>query len=170
MKKLLMLSFVVVFSVQVLAGSLEPPAAPAPTMKTLDEVEPRILIPASATPTGLFTISQSGSYYLVGDRNCSGRGIQVDVDDVTIDLCGYALIGPDLGTNDGIYMNGRKDVEIRNGIVRDFYRGIHGDSSASSGHRVIDVRVMSNLNYGIRLLGTSQTPVNGRNLEGAGNH
>ena len=40
-------------------GSLTPPGAPAETMKTLEQVEPRT--PVSSLP---FTITQSGSYYL----------------------------------------------------------------------------------------------------------
>ncbi len=40
-------------------GPLAPPGAPAPTFKTLQQVEPRT--PISALP---FTISQPGSYYL----------------------------------------------------------------------------------------------------------
>jgi len=38
-------------------GSLTPPGAPAPTMKSLDQIEPRT--PISSLP---FTISSSGSY------------------------------------------------------------------------------------------------------------
>ena len=53
-----------------LAGGLTPPGAPAPTMKTLDEVEPRIPIGPLTTPGdagSVYRISQPGSYYLTGN-------------------------------------------------------------------------------------------------------
>ena len=40
-------------------GSLTPPGAPAATMRSLDQIEPRL--PISSLP---FSISQPGSYYL----------------------------------------------------------------------------------------------------------
>ena len=83
----------VVVSFNAVAGDLEPDTAPAPTMKTLDEVEPRIPILRSVSPADTVTITQSGSYYLIGDRYCSYTGIRVDTDNVTIDLMGYSLIG-----------------------------------------------------------------------------
>ena len=49
------------------AGPLTPPGPPAPTMKSLDEVEPRIPLTQDTTPgdaTAVFKITQSGSYYL----------------------------------------------------------------------------------------------------------
>ena len=138
------------------AGDLEPGAAPAPTMKTLDEVEPRIAIPGSDTAVGTFTISQSGSYYLTGDRLCSGTGIQVEVDDVTIDLMGYTLEGPGSGNYYGVYMQGgRNNVEVRNGTVREFFNGVYEPNSAGKNHRVINIRAISNSYVGIALSGVS---------------
>ncbi len=118
-------------------------------IKTHNEIEPRIPIPASSSATGVFTISSSGSYYLQGDRSCSGTGIQVDANDVTIDLCGFTMKGPDSGTNYGVYTFERSNVEICNGTVRDFYVGIQGSTLFSANGRdirIINVRVVSNVN------------------------
>ena len=63
-------------------GPLTPPGAPTPTMKTLDQIEPRKEVNATNTPgdaTNLFIISTGGSYYLGGNiTGVSGKhGIQI---------------------------------------------------------------------------------------------
>jgi len=141
-----------VFCPLVTAGDLQPTAAPGPTMKTLDEVEPRMPIPASDTPVGIFIINKSGSYYLEGNRLCYGIGIRTDVNDVTIDLMGYSLIGIG-GSGIGVYTVARSNIEIRNGTIRDF--GSTGISVGSYGFnhtiRIINVRLISNASNGIYL-------------------
>lgn len=79
-------------------GSLTPPGAPAPTMKSLDQIEARTPVDATHTPgsgTNLFVITQPGSYYLTG--NISGvpnkNGINIETNNVTLDLNGFQLNG-----------------------------------------------------------------------------
>ena len=98
-------------------GSLTPPGAPAPTMKTLDQIESRT--PISSIPT---TISQSGSYYLTGNlTGVSGQnGITVTTGCVSIDLKGYALVGV-TGSKSGILLSGAEtNLSISNGTIRNW--------------------------------------------------
>ncbi len=53
-------------------GSLTPPGTPAPTMKTFDEIEPRINIQRAINPlptdaSNQFIINTPGSYYLTAN-------------------------------------------------------------------------------------------------------
>ncbi|MHC4808637.1 MAG: hypothetical protein ACYTBX_20570, partial [Planctomycetota bacterium] len=109
---------------------------------------------AQPIPNLPYTISESGSYCLTQNlihTDESTNAIEVNADNVTIDLCGYSIIGPTTTHNEtcsGIYMDGRKNVEIRNGTITNFpnngiFEADTGVVSEASGHRVIDVRVTS---------------------------
>ena len=68
-------------------GSLTPPGAPAPTMKSLAQIEPRT--PISSAP---FTISVPGSYYLTTNVTVSaGDAIIIAANNVTLDLNGFTI-------------------------------------------------------------------------------
>ena len=118
-----------------MAGNLNPPPGPpAPTMKTLSEVEPRV--PISALPA---TISQPGSYYLTRTLTASGAGdtITIQANDVTLDLNGYALDGAGVGQI-GICRCGAGSLTnwvIRNGTLRNWF------GSGVSAQSVESVRV-----------------------------
>ena len=152
---MLALAGLLVFSLFAVGGSLEPSAPPGPTMKTLDEVEPRKPIGQADIP---LTITESGSYYLTCDVNSAGTAITVEANNVTIDLMGYQLIGPGSGTNYGIHITGQTNVEIRNGTIRQFgSRGIYEDNpNSGKRHRVIGIRAMSTGSWaGIQLRGSA---------------
>lgn len=70
------------------AGSLTPPpGAPAPTMKTLDEIEPRT--PIRAVADADLVIAESGHYYLTGDLSLNT--LNITGPRVALDLNGYQL-------------------------------------------------------------------------------
>ncbi len=98
-----------------------------------------------------YTITAPGFYYLTGNLTCpSGNGITVNADDVTLDLMGFCLSGND--SSIGIYMNQRKNVEIRNGSLRGWNCAIYEKDLSGFSHRVINVRAENN-NNGIFLHG-----------------
>src|SRR5215469_3553715 len=97
-------------------GSLTPPGAPAPTMKTLTQIEPRT--PISSAP---FLISSAGSYYLTTNVSVStGNAITVGVNGVTLDLSGFTISSTAPSPNgDGIIISPSvQDVTIVNGHIR----------------------------------------------------
>jgi len=126
-------------------GSLTPPGAPAPTMKTLNQVEPRT--PISSAP---FTISAPGSYYLTTNLVgiADNSGIVIAASDVTLDLAGFALIGVERSAS-GVHVTGmRTNLAIANGAIRAW--GEHGVSAqTATGARVFNVSSSHNGGRGI---------------------
>jgi len=103
------------------AGDLDPPAGPiAPTMRTLDEVDPRTVIGPDTTPgdaTATAVITSPGSNVLGGDFwGESGKdGIRIESPFVTIDLNGFTMFG--LGSGLSAITTPSDQVTVRNGTI-----------------------------------------------------
>jgi len=108
-------------------GSLTPPAAPAPTMRTLTQIEPRVPLEAGApgifvnSANGDVTIGSSGSYYLTGNLTVSaGNAITIVADNVTLDLNGFTIsttASPAGGSAIGFAASIQRNITIRNGHI-----------------------------------------------------
>ena len=103
-----------------------------------------------------YTITEPGGfYYITKDMDAPAGSNAITVaagaSDVTIDLMGFAIIGPSgSGLETGIFIGSyAHNVEIRNGTLTDFdFNGIAGAGGAN-GLRVINIRVCYNDSYGI---------------------
>lgn len=139
-------------------GSLTPLAAPAPTMKTLDQVEARTPVDAVHTPgdaDSLFKITQPGSYYLTA--NVTGvnakHGIEIAASGVTLDLNGFDLVGV-AGSLDGVVVTPLNlvNINVRNGSVRSWGgSGINLLDASTSAANVADIVATQNVSAGIRM-------------------
>lgn len=123
-----------------------------------------------------YPIDASGFYYVTNDLSVpSGSGIIVNANDVTIDLMGFSLTGNGSVGPAGIYISsGLNNIEVRNGTLKNWFRGIYTDGGSS--HRIINIRAEGNTN-GINLNGfshlikgctTSNNGMNGILLNGGG--
>ena len=110
-------------------GSLTPSGAPAATMKTLQQVEPRIDVMTLAGDASTeIIINSPGSYYLTDNLAVTKTfGIMINVSGVTLDLNGFVISGTGGGHLFGIDIKeGAGGVTVRNGtIIGYFSRGVN---------------------------------------------
>lgn len=143
-------------------GSLTPPGAPTPTMKSLDQIEARKVI--SSAP---FIINASGSYYLTNNLSVSsGDAITISVNNVSLNLNGFTISGTAASaTGNAIKMSsGVRNITITNGIINSgvtvsggtysgpgFVSGIGFNGTAPANVRVSNITVSGVLANGIYL-------------------
>lgn len=163
-------------------GSLTPTAAPAPTMKSLDQIEART--PISAAP---YTISASGSYYLTKNLVvATGDAITINASNVTLDLNGFTISSTQssAGSGAGISLgNSLRNIAIMNGAISSgvtasggsysgtgFGHGINYAGTLPSTTRVTRVSVTGCLMNGINLGFNNSSEVESCNVDTVGSY
>jgi hypothetical protein len=174
MRRLLAASLIALPALAFAQGALTPPASafsagtPAPSMKSLDQLEPRTPLGEIGGSTANLTISQPGSYVLLGNLTvASGHAIAITTDNVTLDLGGFTLSSTDsAAASDAINIaDNLKSVSIRNGHIRSgsrldtlgttpgagFANGIHliRSNSQCTGIQVEDITIVGTNGSGI---------------------
>lgn len=137
-------------------GSLTPSGAPAPSMKSLADLEPRIPVQSlGGDATAQYVISQPGNYYLTGNITgvASKSAIAIDADGVTLDFRGHALVGV-AGSFYGVDLrNNHSQIVLENGSIRSFpltgVFAINGVTASRFSHLVI-----ANCTAGINVVGS----------------
>ena len=150
-------------------GALTPPGAPAPTMRTLDQLDAKLekRTPISAVP---FTISQPGSYYLTTNVTTAvSNAIVITASGVTLDLGGWTIASTVPNAANGgvaiLLANKLSDITIVNGHIRSgvtnngsgaffgsgFSSGIYATGINAANARVSGVSVAGCLTQGIYL-------------------
>ena len=98
-----------------------------------------------------YSIIEEGVYCFTGNLSVSittGNAITIEADNVVIDLNGWSLDGLIPRKGAGIYAYQRKNITIRNGTIRGFYRGVWLEDVdpfiISQGHLVEDIHAAKN--------------------------
>ncbi len=134
-------------------GPLTPSGAPAPTMKTLQQVEPRT--PIGALP---YDITQPGSYYLTGPLFSTNYGIRIFSHDVTVDLMGFTITGTANPMLPGIHVVANnvtsfRNIVVRNGGISEFGHGVFFENVV--GGAIRDMTIAQNSGVGIYIFSTN---------------
>lgn len=136
-------------------GSLTPPGAPGATMKTLDQVEPRIdLATVPGNSSYYHVITNAGSYYLSENLVVTNSGgIAIYAPNVTLDLNGFTISLVSGSGTYGVLIEGIQAI-VRNGHIKGFMIGVANSSAIYRGCLLKDVTVTQCTISGISLFGT----------------
>jgi hypothetical protein len=118
------------------------------------------------------TLTEQGIYCLKGNLATSDPGIiaiLIGANNVTIDFNGYKLGGQSAGAGTaavGVTATDRLNVQIRNGTIRGFRRGV--EITNGSGHLVEEMVLDANTEFGVALQGAGQSVVRGNRVLNTG--
>ena len=120
MRPFLLLSLLALPALGFAQGALAPTHAPAPVMRTLDQLDTRTPVGQFGGSTATITLSGPGSYVLLGNVTVSeGYAITILGNDITLDLNGFTLsstANPAAGTAIA-FATGAANITIRNGHI-----------------------------------------------------
>ena len=129
-------------------GSLAPPGAPAPTMKTLDQLDAKLekRTPISSAP---YTITSPGSYYLTTNLvgTSGNNGITINSSHVVLDLNGFALSGVSGSLNGISIPTACTNITVRNGSICGW--GSSGVYATGQGVLLEQLHASGNTSYGL---------------------
>src|SRR6267378_2323276 len=123
-----------------------PQSSSSPTGSSVAAASPTVTPGASPTPSvptreGTCAMRVSESFTLANDMTCTGDGMVVVSDNITVDLGGHTLTGPGMGPQTwplpqldsvGVRVGGHTGVTIRNGKTTAFSTGIYFIDMVSS--------------------------------------
>ncbi len=128
------------------------------------------------------TITNSGSYKLTSNivsTSTTVNVIEISADNVTLDLNGFSIIGPRTCTGDnvslvctnsgmtasGVYVNGFKNIIVKNGTTQGFDTGVYLRNASQRGNVVHHINSSQN-EFGITVInGMISDSVANRNLD-----
>lgn len=100
---------------------------------------PHVLVALALVPLALMRVSPARaanelcgqtiteSVTLTADQACTGGGLVVDADGVTVDLAGFTISGDGGGGDFGVFIqDNRTKTTIKNGTIRHFAEGVRG--------------------------------------------
>lgn len=113
------------------------------------------------------TITKPGTYNVNQDLVCSagGNAIMISADNVTLDLKGHVILGPQTGgsfTSTGVYVGAQQNVVVENGTITGFSNGVWFQGTSSS--QVTGISATGAFNTGVTLISANGNTISGCNL------